>query len=78
MTLDQLRSKEAEKRRELKAEKFEQMRLKAGKIVQAQDRNQTDTSSPILAQNANNAPLPLKGQKKKKMFTESGKEYFQM
>lgn len=33
MTLDQMRSNEAAKKRQVKAEKFERMKMKASKIV---------------------------------------------
>ena len=79
MTLDQIRSKEAEKRREQKAQKFNEMKLKASNIVQnQQNRGAAETSSPFIAQNNQNGNLPTKGQKKKKMVNESGKEYFQI
>lgn len=53
------------------------MKAKAKQIVQGLVPSE-DHSSPIIGAASAGVPLPLKGQKKKKLFTEGGKEYFQI
>lgn len=73
MTLDEMRQADAMKRKQDKAEKFEQLKMKAGMIVQPKDKPVED-SSPIVNMNQIFGGLSknTKGLKKKKLFTQSG------
>lgn len=73
MTLDEMRQADAMKRKQAKAEKFEQLKMKAVMIVQPKDKPVED-SSPIVNINQIFGGLSknTKGLKKKKLFTQSG------
>ena len=73
MTLDEMRQADALKRKQAKAEKFEQLKMKASMIVQPVDKPVED-SSPIVNMNQVVGGLSknTKGLKKKKLFTKSG------